>query len=208
VALAPVTPGPRGAVVTPRRAARMPADPADPLAVPSSDDADWAALHRRWRGLVHGLARQALGDAREAEDVTQQVFADAWRGCHGYVPERGTPAAWLVGITRRKVADALAARARQARAAAAAAAQLPARDEHDEATAPEAALDRVLIAGALHGLSADQRHVLHLAYYEDLTQSQIAQVTGWPLGTVKSHARRGLERMRRFLEHDGVGAPA
>ncbi|MBY8878239.1 sigma-70 family RNA polymerase sigma factor [Streptomyces sp. PLK6-54] len=175
---------------------------------PPEDDAGWTAFHRRWRGLVHGLARQALGDAREAEDVTQQVFADAWRGRQGYAPERGTPAAWLVGITRRKVADAFAARTRQARVAAAAAAQLPAYEPYDSTAVPEAALDRVLLAEALHGLTADQRHVLHLAYYEDLTQTQIAQVTGWPLGTVKSHARRGLDRLRRCLEHEGVSAAA
>ncbi|MEU5185500.1 sigma factor, partial [Streptomyces longwoodensis] len=67
---------------------------------------DWSELHRRWAGLVYGLARQSLGDPRDAEDVTQQVFAAAWRGRAGYAPERGSFAAWLVGITRRTVADA------------------------------------------------------------------------------------------------------
>ncbi|WP_107428827.1 sigma-70 family RNA polymerase sigma factor [Streptomyces kebangsaanensis] len=177
--------------------------PAHP--VPSEDDAAWAALHRRWGGLVHGLARQALGDARDADDVTQQVFADAWRGRRGYAPERGTPAAWLVGITRRKVADALAARSRRAQLAAMAAERLPARG-HDGAGEPETVLDRMVVGSALRQLSTAQRHVLHLAYYEDLTQAQIAQVTGWPLGTVKSHTRRGLDRLRRCLEDEGVAA--
>lgn len=184
--------------------------PAEALRAPSASDsdADWAALHHRWSGLVHGLARQSLGDTREAEDVTQQVFADAWRGRHTYAPERGTPAAWLVGITRRRVADAHAARARQARAAAVAATQLPPREQGDGAGGPEAALDRVVLDSALHQLSPDQRQVLRLAYYEDLTQTQIARVTGWPLGTVKSHARRGLAHLRRCLEGVGVGAAA
>jgi RNA polymerase sigma-70 factor (ECF subfamily) len=175
--------------------------PAHPA--PSADDAAWVALHRRWGGLVHGLARQALGDARDADDVTQQVFADAWRGRHGYAPERGTPAAWLVGITRHKVADALAARARRAHLAAAAAEQLPAQGR-DGAGEPEAVLDRLVVGGALRQLSTAQRHVLRLAYYEDLTQTQIARITGWPLGTVKSHTRRGLDRLRRCLEDEGV----
>ncbi|MYW46499.1 sigma-70 family RNA polymerase sigma factor, partial [Streptomyces sp. SID161] len=65
---------------------------------------------------------------------------------------------------------------------------------------PEAALDRVVLGRALAGLPAAQRRVLCLAYYEDLTQTQIAQRTGWPLGTVKSHARRGLRQLRRDLE--------
>ena len=106
------------------------------------------------------------------------------------------------------MADARAVRGRQARATAAAAARLPAHEQHDDACAPESALDRVLLADALHRLSADQRHVLQLANFEDLTQTQIARVTGWPLGTVKSHARRGLDRLRRCLEHDGVSAAA
>ncbi|MFG2264428.1 RNA polymerase sigma factor [Streptomyces sp. NPDC048720] len=170
---------------------------------PTADDASWAEIHRRWGGLVHGLAQRALGDARDAEDVAQQVFADAWRGRHGYTPERGTPAAWLVGITRRKVADALAARARRARLVAAAAEQPPAQSR-DDTGEPEAALDRMVVGRALRQLSTPQRQVLHLAYYEDLTQTQIADVTGWPLGTVKSHTRRGLDRLRHCLEDEGV----
>ncbi|MGW5366921.1 RNA polymerase sigma factor [Streptomyces sp. NPDC004009] len=177
--------------------------PAGDGLTPAAGDAAWSEIHRRWGGLVHGLAQQALGDARDAEDVAQQVFADAWRGRHGYAPERGTPAAWLVGITRRKVADALAARARRARIVAAAAEQPPARTR-DDSCEPEAALDRMVVGRALRRLSTPQRQVLHLAYYEDLTQTQIARVTGWPLGTVKSHTRRGLDRLRHCLEDEGV----
>ncbi|MGV9629507.1 RNA polymerase sigma factor [Streptomyces sp. NPDC003487] len=165
----------------------------------------WALLHRQWSGLVHALARQALGDPREAEDVTQQVFTAAWRGRHGYAPERGTFPAWLVGITRRKVADALAARTRRAELVAAAAGLLPAREERGGGD-PEAALDRLVVGRALERLSEPQRRVLRLAFYQDLTQTQIADVTGWPLGTVKSHTRRGLERLRRSLQEDGVSA--
>ncbi|POX55071.1 siderophore-interacting protein [Streptomyces sp. Ru71] len=174
---------------------------ADPVEWGACDD--WAVLHRRWSGLVHALARQALGDPREAEDVTQQVFAAAWRGRDGYTPERGTFPAWLVGITRRKVADALAARARRAELAAAAAGLLPSPGEQAGGD-PEAALDRLVVGRALERLSEPQRRVLRLAFYQDLTQTQIARVTGWPLGTVKSHTRRGLDRMRRRLLEEGV----
>ncbi|MFJ4682173.1 RNA polymerase sigma factor [Streptomyces sp. NPDC088789] len=180
------------------------ADP--PLgSVPGESDAVWTALHREWGGLVHGLAHRALGDPREAEDVTQQVFTDAWRGRHGYTAERGTPAAWLIGITRRKVADALTARARRARLASAAG-ELASVREQVSTGGPEAALDRVVVGRALLRLTHAQRKVLLLAYYEDLTQSQIARITGWPLGTVKSHTRRGLDRLRVCLEDEGVPA--
>ncbi|MEI5103140.1 sigma-70 family RNA polymerase sigma factor [Streptomyces sp. PmtG] len=154
-----------------------------------------ARAYHRWGPFVHALARRSLGDDREAEDVTQQVFLAAWRGRGGYAPRRGAFPAWLVGITRRKVADALSARTRRADLASALAAH-PA----DPAPAPDAVLDRVLVGHELARLSAPQRRVLSLAFYDDLTQPQIAEVTGWPLGTVKSHARRGLHRLRLRLE--------
>ncbi|MEU8542569.1 sigma-70 family RNA polymerase sigma factor [Streptomyces sp. NPDC048717] len=175
------------------------ARPAAQAPGPGTPTDDWTDLHTRWSGLVHGLARQALGDPREAEDVVQQVFTAAWRGRSGYTPERGTFSAWLVGITRRKIADALAARARRAELAVAAAGlrPVPVLAPEDD---PERALDRIMIAHALDGLSEPQRRVLRLAFYQDMTQTQIAHATGWPLGTVKSHARRGLDRLRHSLE--------
>ncbi|MFD4563870.1 RNA polymerase sigma factor [Streptomyces sp. NPDC058467] len=163
----------------------------------NSDEAGLAAAYERWGPLVHTLARRSLGDAREAEDVTQQVFLAAWRGRRGYRPERGPFPGWLVGITRRKIADALSARTRRTELVRAAGALLALAD--DTRVRPEAALDRVLIRQELARLPAPQRLVLRLAFYEDLTQTQIAQHTGWPLGTVKSHRRRGLHQLRRCL---------
>ncbi|PJT49912.1 siderophore-interacting protein, partial [Streptomyces albidoflavus] len=83
-----------------------------------------ALAYQRWGGLVQGLAARSLGDPLEAEDVTQQVFLAAWRGGAHYRPERGPLAAWLVGIARHKIADALASRTRRT-ALTAAAAGLP-----------------------------------------------------------------------------------
>ncbi|MEV6617009.1 sigma-70 family RNA polymerase sigma factor [Streptomyces sp. NPDC051051] len=166
------------------------------------DEACLAAAYHRWGVLVHTLARRSLGDAREAEDVTQTVFLAAWRGRSGFRPERGPLSAWLVGITRRKIADALSARTRRADLVAAAGARLSvtADDRHAQ---PDAVLDRVVLTHELARLPAPQRRVLTLAFYCDLTQSQIAELTGWPLGTVKSHARRGLHRLgTRVREED------
>ncbi|MFI5973273.1 sigma-70 family RNA polymerase sigma factor [Streptomyces sp. NPDC051452] len=171
----------------------------------AGDDACLVAAYRRWSGLVHTLAARTLGDAKEAEDVTQQVFLGVWRGRAGYRPERGTLAGWIVGITRRKVADALSARTRRGELIAAAGAALPPDDS--AAGRPDAVLERVFVRGELARLPAPQQRVLRLTYYEDLTQTQIAERTGWPLGTVKSHARRGLRQLRRNLTDELPAAP-
>ncbi|MEU1499268.1 sigma-70 family RNA polymerase sigma factor [Streptomyces sp. NPDC005732] len=170
----------------------------------AGDERCLTAAYHRWGKLVHTMARRSLGDSREAEDVTQQVFLAAWQGAPGYRPERGALAGWLVGISRRKIADALSARTRRGELVTAAGTLLGPAD--DTRAQPEAAaLDRVLVRHGLAGLPAPQRRVLHLAFYEDLTQTQIAQRTGWPLGTVKSHCRRGLHQLRRCLRTRAEG---
>jgi RNA polymerase sigma-70 factor (ECF subfamily) len=158
-----------------------------------------AAAYRRWAGPVHSLAYRSLGDAREAEDVTQQVFLAVWRGRGGYRPERGAVGAWIVGITRRKIADALTARTRRAALVSAAERVLSLQAPSADAMAGRV-MDRVVVGHELTLLPAAQRRVLELAFFGDLTHPQIAAVTGWPLGTVKSHARRGIGRLRARLD--------
>lgn len=163
----------------------------------AADENAFAAVYRRWGSLVHTMATRSLGDTHEAEDVTQQVFLGAWRGRDGYRPERGPLGGWLVGITRRKIVDALAARTRRLTLIDSVAhADGPRRTDG----APDEVLDRVLLVDALSRLPRSQREVLCLAFYEDLTQAQIAERTGMPLGTVKSHTRRGLLRLREGIE--------
>lgn len=164
----------------------------------AGDEHAFAQVYERWGTLVHTLAARSLGDAREAEDVTQQVFMAAWRGRAGFRPDRGPLPAWLVGITRRKIADTLAARTRRGELVAASAAHRQVL-EPDGAGHPEAVLDRVLVLQELGRLPRVQRHILCMAFFDDLTQVQIAERTGLPLGTVKSHARRALQRLRRSL---------
>ncbi|MET8687224.1 sigma-70 family RNA polymerase sigma factor [Streptomyces sp. NPDC004732] len=167
----------------------------------AGDEDCLAAVYHRWGALVHGIARTSLGDACEADDVTQQVFIGAWRGRSGFCPDRGTLAGWLVGITRRKVADALAARARRAALVDAGGSELA--SGAGTASPLDDVLDQVIVEHELSCLPEPQRQVLRLAFYGDLTQPQIAVLTGWPLGTVKSHARRGLLRLRHAFEDAG-----
>ncbi len=166
------------------------------------DEQSFEAIYQRFGPLVHTLAARSLGDAREAEDITQQVFLAAWRGRANFRPDRGALSAWLVGITRRKIADALSARTRRCEIAAAAANAASTATRLVAAGAgasPDGALDRVLLVEEIGKLPRSQRRILCLAFYEDLTQVQIAERTGIPLGTVKSTVRRGLHRLRRCL---------
>ncbi|MDF6022455.1 sigma-70 family RNA polymerase sigma factor [Streptomyces sp. JH34] len=164
-----------------------------------TEEEAFAAVYRRWGSLVHAMATRSLGDTHEAEDVTQQVFLGAWRGRAGFRPDRGSFGAWLVGIARRKIVDALAARNRRLNLIDSVVHTV---DPHGLQQGPDDVLDRVLLVDALSRLPVHQRQVLCLAFYADLTQAQIADFTGMPLGTVKSHARRGLHQLRAGIDTD------
>lgn len=171
----------------------------------AGDEAALAAAYGRWAPQLHGMAVRAVG-ADDAEDVLQAVFVSAWRHRDGFDPRRGPLPAWLVGITRHRIADALAARHRRGEVLVdpttpglgGAAEEHPARTG---APAPhEAATDRIVLVGELGELGEPQRSIVALAFFEDLTHQQIAQRTGLPLGTVKSHLRRSLLHLRDRLE--------
>ena len=148
------------------------------------------AQHSR---LVHTLALRTLGNHHDAEDVTQQVFVAAWRGRHTLDPDRGSLAGWLVGITRHTVTDLLAQRARTTRNLTAVAANQP----PEPAGFDNAVTDRVLVAYALESLGEPKATILRLALGEERTHEEISQQLNMPLGTVKSHVRRGLLQLGR-----------
>jgi RNA polymerase sigma factor (sigma-70 family) len=163
-----------------------------------------AEMYRRWSPLVHSIALRSLGTTEDAEDVTQQVFVAAWRGRHTLRPEIGSPAAWLVGITKHRVADVRNERYRSLRNARAAAAEL--------ASAPVMVDDaswaqRLLLVHELERMGDPRARVLRMAFIEDRTHPEIAEALGLPLGTVKSHVRRGLLVLRdRLKEVDRVSS--
>jgi RNA polymerase sigma factor (sigma-70 family) len=176
----------------------------------AGDPAALRALYDAHATEVHGFALRCLRAHHDAEDVTQQVFVRAWRGRHTFDAARGTIGAWLHGIARRQVAERLSARSRDAVVDAAAvdaagvAGPGGVRDRR-ELGVSDRVIEAVVVADELNRLSVEQRRVVRLAFYDDLTHGQIAAVTGLPLGTVKSHLRRGLQRLRLRWEADGSG---
>ena len=153
-----------------------------------------ADLYDRYAPVALALAGRILGDRSEAEDVLQIVLTRVWQEAGRYDPSKGSVTSWLLSWVRNGSIDRLRRRDAYRRASLHSADQA-----HPEQTPPDASEDREKVSRALADLPPDQRQVIELAYFEGLSQTQIAQKLGEPLGTVKTRMRLGMNKLRQAL---------
>ena len=172
-----------------------------------ADETALGALYDRWVRSLYSLVLHLLRDPDEAEDVVEETFWQAWRKADSYEPSKGAVSTWLLTIGRRKALDRLRARKRNR--------EDPLEDERGFSDLPSTSPDpgseaegselREHIRTALRELPQEQREVLELGYFSGLSQAEIAEKTGQPLGTVKTRMRLAMQKLREPLSiHRGI----
>jgi len=167
--------------------------------VANQDREAFSQLYDRFSSLVFTLAMRMLKVRSDAEDLLQEVFVQIWRQAGSYSPERGSPEAWIINIARSRTIDKIRSIRRMERSfvltddPAGAESSMSAESSAAESEA------RITMNSALANLPDAQRRVLELAYFDGLTQSEIAARLAEPLGTVKTRMRSGIHRLREIL---------
>lgn len=169
------------------------------LALKAGHDAALGILYDRHAGLVYGLALKILGNPQDAEDLTQDVFLNLTRAS-SYEPNRGSLRTFLAILTRSRAIDRVRSRSKTREFLG------QWRDHKQQETATDSLFEQVSrnqqsqeVRAALSQLSDTQQQILQMAYYDGLSQSEIAARLKIPLGTVKARARRGLLKLRQTL---------
>lgn len=164
--------------------------------VAKGDESAFLALYDRYASRVHGLMLRMLRDPMLAEEATQDTFLKLWSRAHQYMAKRGTLLIWLLTIARRTALDRLRLESRRP--------TLSDSNDPDETwktipdmhSLPEESRWRSLRL-TVESLEPNQRQVIELAYFYGLSQSEIAEVLDWPLGTVKTRIRSAMQQLRQ-----------
>ena len=176
--------------------------------IAQGDREAFGCFYDAFAGLALGLIRRILRDPVASEDVLQEVFWQIWQEAGRYDPRRGSPEAWVVMRAKTRAIDRLRAVRRREKTFVAPVDESVARSSETPGENPGVAAEtRGLVRSALDGLPEPQRRVVELAFFEGLTQSEIASRLGEPLGTVKTRARLGLERLRSLMTGEGKPEP-
>jgi RNA polymerase sigma-70 factor (ECF subfamily) len=160
-------------------------------------------LYARYSGMLLALARRVLGNTSDAEEVLQECFLQVWKQAGRYDPARSSVSTWLVLITRSRAIDRL--RSRKVGDKAVTAVKQEKLDTH---TSPKGVGDvlmqerRQRLRREMKDLPDEQRAVLEMAFYKGMTQREISEETGIPLGTVKTRTLLAMRKLRKALEQD------
>ncbi len=165
--------------------------------VARSDETALGELYDRYGRVAYGLCVRMLRDRSLAEDAVQEGFLAVWRSAPRFVPERAKASTWILTLVHRRAVDVVRREERRRTE------PLEAAPDLAEGSAEEAAslrFDRQRVQTALATLPDQQREAIELAYYGGLTQSELAERLGQPLGTIKSRMFAGLSRLRELLD--------
>jgi RNA polymerase sigma-70 factor (ECF subfamily) len=168
--------------------------------IAGGDEKAFAEFYDRYSHGLYSLVYKILNDPRETEDVLQEGFAQIWKKAATYDGNRSSGFTWAVMIMRNKAIDHIRTRQRQNRVVEEAALEIsPEQDvQEDEAVARNE--QSAIVRAALQKIPRDQRQAIDMAFFSGLTQMQIAEKLGEPLGTVKARIRRGLMKLRDYLD--------
>ena len=170
--------------------------------IEAGDEEALLALHAQYANLVYSVAYRVLDSQQDAEEVTQDVFMRLWHKAEMFDPQKGKFTGWLLTITRRLALNRMRQRTRRE-----APQKTVSLDEHPQLWEAQLVhedlsdLQRVLLS-ALGQLTADQQEAIQLAYFQGMTQAGIAEYLDKPLGTVKSHIRLGMQKLREIWLED------
>ena len=171
-------------------------DEALPAQLARGDENALAELYDRFGRVAYGLAVRVLRDPALAQDAVQDAFLGAWRTAAAFDPARGTTSTWLMTLVHRRAVDLVRREHRRKTEPLEGAPAAAGKTTEEEAALRE---ERRRVQAALAQLPPDQREALELAYYGGLSQSELAERLGVPLGTVKSRMFVGLARLRELL---------
>ena len=171
------------------------------------DAGAFAALYDRHRRAAYSLAYRMMGERQAAEDLTQEAFLEVWRAARSYRAEKGSVRTWILSIVHHRGVDQLRWVARSRRTQDKAEAMAPTSQPGEAFAETWRNSQGAQVREALRALPPEQLKVLELAYFSGYTHTEIANLLGLPLGTVKGRMRLGLKKIREYFDSHGMVVP-